>query len=68
MNIEHEQKVILRLRHGGGRFNPISYYEANQSAGIIENKDSFGIGLILKLAKKIDYEHTFGINNITIIL
>ena len=68
--------VILRIRCGGEAFNPIAYYQTRraellQSADGEEDllmDDSLGIAMIVRAAHSVDYQSTFGVNNLTILL
>jgi hypothetical protein len=57
--------VILRVRNGGKVFSPVDYVK---NAGKEEEAEVMGIKMILALALNIDYRHTFGVNNTTILL
>ena len=68
--------VILRIRCGGESFNPIAYYESHRAAllqgadgdGELLMDDSLGIAMIVQAARSVDYQSTFGMNNLTILL
>ncbi len=63
-----DEKVTMRLRCGGKRFNPLEYYKSNmeQPDGATDLGDSMGLNLILKMAKQVDYTTNLGMNNIVI--
>lgn len=62
-----QDQVLLRIRCGGVLFNPIRYYEEDrESDGAIS--DSFGVGIILKTAKLLEYKEFLGINNLLIVV
>ena len=55
--------IGLRLRNGGAIFNPIAYFEHNT-----DNEELMGIKMITKLAKSVQYQRTFGVNSVIILL
>jgi len=57
--------VILRIRCGGQQFDPVSYCE-NTGGDLCS--DSLGIQMITAMAKSVKYQHTFGVNNLTILI
>ncbi|WP_303790277.1 MATE family efflux transporter [Anaerotruncus colihominis] len=59
-------EIGLRIRNAGKQFNPIDYYQAHQAAD--EMGEALGIRMILKLAKSVCYQRTFGVNTLTILL
>ena len=67
--------VILRIRNGGRFFNPIAYFQSKDNPNAESDlermdqlEDSLGIGMVLSIAKKVDFQRTFGINNLTILI
>lgn len=67
----YEEMAIMRIRNAGKPFNPIEYYEnlrESQSAEDMIMSDGLGIKMILELAETVDYQSTFGVNNITVVL
>lgn len=63
--ISHET-IVIRIRYGGEKFNPIDYYKTNISEDIEKSIDIIGIKYIVNMAKNMDYLETFGINNLVI--
>ncbi|MEA4925226.1 MAG: MATE family efflux transporter [Syntrophomonadaceae bacterium] len=57
--IIEDDRFIFRIRDNGVSFNPLKYAD-------LEN--TYGIKIVKGLAKSIDYRHTLGLNNLTIIL
>jgi Na+-driven multidrug efflux pump/anti-sigma regulatory factor (Ser/Thr protein kinase) len=57
--------LIMRIRDIGKHFNPLDYYHDNKDsrAGVME---TLGIGMVLKMAKDIEYRETYGVNNLII--
>jgi Na+-driven multidrug efflux pump/anti-sigma regulatory factor (Ser/Thr protein kinase) len=66
--------IILRIRNGGKAFNPIAYYmkqklDMESKSSVIDiMSDTLGISMVLKMASKVDYRSTFGVNNLTVII
>jgi hypothetical protein len=69
-----EDEVTLRIRNIGERFNPVAYYyETMDHQGREDDGENdmpvdeiIGIGMIIKIAKHIEYFDTYGINNLAI--
>ncbi len=64
--------LILRLRYVGTLFNPIEYYEqkktdTNDLNAMLELRDCLGIKMVIDTCDVVDYQTTFGINNLTIV-
>lgn len=64
----HSEVIVLRMRNSGRLYDPITYYEKKleSSSGHSADDDSIGIGLIVKNAKQVSFNRTFGVNNLTI--
>ncbi|MDR2108285.1 MAG: ATP-binding protein, partial [Coriobacteriales bacterium] len=60
------REVIVRIRNGGARFNPIEYAERGERAPTELSLAMTGVMMILKLAETVDYRSTFGVNNLMI--
>lgn len=66
--------IVIRIRNNGVEFNPLKYYEKKKSEAVIDEfgltdfDDSLGIKMIIDTTKGVDYQRTFGINNLTITL
>lgn len=62
--------ITMRFRCAGRKFNPLEYYktamENCQASDNIDLGDSMGLQLISKMAKKVDYTTSLGLNNIII--
>jgi putative MATE family efflux protein len=56
-------RIVMRIRNMGNYFNPIDYYYENKEE---EQEKIMGIGMILKMAQKAEYQETFGVNNLLI--
>jgi Na+-driven multidrug efflux pump len=76
-----KSEVILRIRNGGARFNPVQYAKdrigASAQGGAADKGASpeseallgvTGIMMVLKMAEVVDYRLTFGTNNLMVIL
>ena len=65
-----EDKVTMRFRCGGKRFNPIAYYRSKAEnpteAGSDILSDAFGLQLVSKVARSVDYSTNLGLNNVII--
>jgi anti-sigma regulatory factor (Ser/Thr protein kinase) len=57
------ERLILRVRDNGSRFDPFAYLAKQDPADICSN---IGIRLIQRLAVKVDYRYTVGLNNLII--
>lgn len=55
--------VGLRIRNAGKRFNILEYAEENA-----DDMDCMGINMIKKLSDVVEYQNTFGANNLLVIL
>lgn len=55
-----EEETGIRVRCGGKQFNPVAYAEAEHD----ECSDAMGIRLLLKMAKDISFQNTFGTNSV----
>lgn len=54
-----EEDIILRIRDNGVPFNPMTYnYDG----------EHYGITMIQKMAKELEYKNAIGMNNLTIVL
>jgi anti-sigma regulatory factor (Ser/Thr protein kinase) len=59
------ESIVLRIRNTGKYFNPLDYYYANKDTE--EGFDrTMGIAMIVKMAKHVQYQKTFGVNNLII--
>lgn len=62
--------ITMRFRCGGRKFNPLEYYKtAMEKSNEYEDSDldeSIGLKLIFKMAKKVDYTTSLGLNNMII--
>lgn len=57
---KHDDDIILRIRSGGNYYNP---FDQNNEE---ENLDYLGVDMIKKMADKIDYQSTLGINTLLV--
>jgi anti-sigma regulatory factor (Ser/Thr protein kinase) len=59
------ENIVLRIRNSGKHFNPVEYYYniKDTEAGVDR---TLGIGMILKIARTVEYRKSFGINNLII--
>jgi Na+-driven multidrug efflux pump/anti-sigma regulatory factor (Ser/Thr protein kinase) len=64
---EEGKTIIMRIRCFGRRFNPVDYYYANRDTEAGREK-TLGVAMILRMAEKVDYSETFGLNNLIITL
>ena len=63
--------ALLRIRCDGNMFDPIEWYKektSNMTPEELLDDDSLGMKMIVKKAKKITYQRTFGANNLVILL
>ncbi len=63
--------LIMRIRCGGLRFDPVSWYKKKcreMTAEEIMMDESLGMKMIVKNAKSVVYQNTFGTNNLIIAL
>jgi Na+-driven multidrug efflux pump/anti-sigma regulatory factor (Ser/Thr protein kinase) len=55
------EKLFLRVRYGGGDFNPVKYsyehFDDNES-------DALGMNIVMKLTENATYTRTLGVNNV----
>ncbi len=67
-----EEKIILYMRCAGNLFDPIDYYQRRKAEamrnGEVLMDDSLGIEMIIKQAKEVRFQRTFGMNNLTILI
>ncbi len=61
-----QDEIGVRIRNAGAPFNPVAYYEEHQDED--EMGETLGIRMILKMAKDVKYQHTFGVNTLTILI
>ncbi|MDR3170116.1 MAG: ATP-binding protein [Treponema sp.] len=59
------ERIIMRIRASGKHFNPVEYYYENKDTEAGASQ-TLGIGMILKMAQSVEYEETFGVNNLII--
>ncbi|MBQ0041683.1 MAG: hypothetical protein KBS56_06615 [Clostridiales bacterium] len=57
---KHDDDIILRIRSGGNYYNP--FKQNKEEAGL----DYLGVDMIEKMAQKIDYQSTLGINTLLV--
>ncbi len=62
--------IVMRLRNGGKKFNPIDYYNKrlNESEDLEDSVDLMGVKYIVGAAAVVYYRETFGVNSLVIIL
>ena len=67
---EKPRELTLRIRYDGKVFDPLAYYENNQTESdeIESDDDTLGIKMILNAAREVHYKSTFGINNLAVVL
>jgi anti-sigma regulatory factor (Ser/Thr protein kinase) len=63
--IGREGLIIMRIRNSGKYFNPVEYYYENRDTEAGFDR-TLGIGMILKMAREVEYRETFGVNNLII--
>jgi Na+-driven multidrug efflux pump/anti-sigma regulatory factor (Ser/Thr protein kinase) len=65
-----EDLITMRFRCAGRKFNPLEYYNAalekSNGSEDFDSGESMGLRLISKMAKKVDYTTSLGLNNIII--
>ena len=57
-----EEETGIRVRCGGEQFNPVAYAESEGDA----HGDAMGIHMLMKMAKEIYFQNTFGTNSVLI--
>jgi len=57
-----EEETGIRVRCGGKQFNPVAYAESEGD----EHGDAMGINMLVKMAKEISFQNTFGTNSVLI--
>ena len=57
---KHGDDIILRIRSGGNYYNPFDHNNEE------EKLDYLGVDMIEKMAQKIDYQSTLGINTLLV--
>ncbi|MDR0723207.1 MAG: ATP-binding protein [Treponema sp.] len=60
-----QKHIVLRIRNTGRYFNAVEYYHENKNTEEGFNR-TLGIGMILKMAQEVQYQETFGMNNLII--
>jgi Na+-driven multidrug efflux pump/anti-sigma regulatory factor (Ser/Thr protein kinase) len=63
--IIHNSIIVMRIRNSGKYFNPVEFYHENKNTEEGLDK-TMGIGMILKMAKQVEYRETFGMNNLIV--
>jgi hypothetical protein len=61
--VKTSEKMIMRIRYAGKKFNPIEFYKSSP-----DNVEIIGIKMILSLTKSMTYDNAFGINNLLIVI
>lgn len=63
-----EDRITMRFRCAGKRFNPIAYYRSKveHSDETEADGDGLGLRLIARIAKSVDYSTNLGLNNVII--
>ena len=69
----HEDVLVMRLRYDGEMFNIISFYQEKKNDtedidSLLELNDLLGMKLVIDACKEVDFQSTFGMNNLTIIV
>ena len=59
--------IVMRLRNAGREFNPVKFYEDNADNQEMMG-ELMGIKMITKLAQRVVYQRTFGMNSLLIII
>jgi Na+-driven multidrug efflux pump/anti-sigma regulatory factor (Ser/Thr protein kinase) len=59
------ERIVMRIRNLGKYFNPVEYYYENKDTEEGREK-TMGIAMILTMAQKVEYQETFGVNNLLI--
>jgi len=57
-----DEETGIRVRCGGKQFNPVAYAESEGNS----HGDAMGIHMIMKMAKEISFQNTFGTNSVLI--
>lgn len=68
-----ENELLVRIRFQGKAYNPLDELLARQVPGASADEpeldeDILGVSIANRVATKVDYQYTFGINNLTVVL
>jgi len=63
-----DEKIILRIRNIGERFDAIQYYHENIAADIEKSLDVLGLKYITDNAESVFYRQTFGMNSLVVVI
>ncbi len=58
------EKVVLRIRYCGKKFDPVKEYDEEDSDDVIS--EAMGVGLVKKMSSQLEYSDIFGINNLLV--
>lgn len=64
-----DNNVVMRLRCQGRIFNPIDWYKERKNNLPLEEfmeDESFGMGVVEKIATRVDYSNMFDVNNLIV--
>jgi len=70
----YQNEVIIRIRNGGEIFNPLTFCrdlklpEKQENDDALEPNELDNIKMVMDMAKNVDYQRTFGVNNLTVTL
>ena len=65
-----EEGILMRIRCGGKIFNPVAWYEKRSSTMTQEEllmDDLLGMKMVIAKAKSVQFQNTFGVNNIIVV-
>lgn len=66
-----EDGLLMRIRCDGKIFNPVAWYEKRSSAMTREElmmDDLLGMKMVIAKAKNVQFQNTFGVNNIIVVV
>jgi len=63
-----DEKIILRIRNTGEKFDAIKYYHKNIADDIEKSLDVLGLKYITDNAQSVFYRQTFGMNSLVVVL
>ena len=70
----NQNDVIMRIRNGGEKFNPLSFYKnlrLNEQLSLgdaLQHKEFLGLKMVVNMVKHTEYCRTFDVNNLTIVI
>ncbi len=66
-----EEGLLMRIRCGGVKFDPVAWYRKRSEEMSVEEMlmdDALGMKMVVRQAKSVVYQNTFGMNNLVVVL